>query len=232
MQSTFGVIMLALVDGVPRVLNLRQMLQYFVDAPARGDGAPHAVRAGQGAGARAHPGGAEDRRRQHRRGDPDHPRLGDHGRGGGAAARALRALGAADGRDPQHAAGEADRAGDRAARGGAGRGARAPSPTWRTSWATAARRFQIIKDELQEVADKYGDERRTEILGETGELLARGPDRRRGDGDHRLAPRATSSACRWTPTGSRRAAGAGSTGWRPRRRTGWSTSSWRARTTT
>jgi DNA gyrase subunit A len=32
------------------------------------------------------------------------------------------------------------------------------------------RRFQIIKDEMQEVADKYGDERRTEILGETGDL--------------------------------------------------------------
>ncbi|MDZ7291032.1 MAG: DNA gyrase subunit A [candidate division KSB1 bacterium] len=31
MQDTFGVIMLALVDGVPRVLNLKQMLQYFVD---------------------------------------------------------------------------------------------------------------------------------------------------------------------------------------------------------
>jgi len=31
MQVTFGVIMLALVDGVPRVLNLKQMLQYFID---------------------------------------------------------------------------------------------------------------------------------------------------------------------------------------------------------
>ena len=31
MQSTFGVIMLALVGGVPRVLNLKQMLQYFID---------------------------------------------------------------------------------------------------------------------------------------------------------------------------------------------------------
>ncbi len=31
MQETFGVIMLALVDGVPRVLNLKQVLQYFVD---------------------------------------------------------------------------------------------------------------------------------------------------------------------------------------------------------
>ncbi len=32
------------------------------------------------------------------------------------------------------------------------------------------RRFQIIKDELMEVADKYGDDRRTEIMGDTGTL--------------------------------------------------------------
>ncbi|CAN5827645.1 DNA gyrase subunit A [soil metagenome] len=32
------------------------------------------------------------------------------------------------------------------------------------------RRFQIIKDELQEVSDKYGDARRTEIMGHTGTL--------------------------------------------------------------
>ncbi|MBI4410003.1 MAG: DNA gyrase subunit A [Gemmatimonadetes bacterium] len=31
MQSTFGVIMLALVDGVPRVLDLKQLIQHFVD---------------------------------------------------------------------------------------------------------------------------------------------------------------------------------------------------------
>ena len=31
MQSTFGTIMLALVDGVPRVLPLRKMLQHFID---------------------------------------------------------------------------------------------------------------------------------------------------------------------------------------------------------
>lgn len=31
LQSTFGVIMLALVDGQPRVLNLKQMLQHFID---------------------------------------------------------------------------------------------------------------------------------------------------------------------------------------------------------
>ena len=31
MQSTFGTILLALVDGVPRVLTLRQMLEHFID---------------------------------------------------------------------------------------------------------------------------------------------------------------------------------------------------------
>jgi DNA gyrase subunit A len=31
MQSTFGVIMLALVDGVPRIMDLREMIQHFVD---------------------------------------------------------------------------------------------------------------------------------------------------------------------------------------------------------
>ena len=31
MQETFGVIMLALVDGQPRVLNLKQMLEYFIE---------------------------------------------------------------------------------------------------------------------------------------------------------------------------------------------------------
>ena len=31
MQSTFGVIMLALVDGVPKVMSLKEMLQHFID---------------------------------------------------------------------------------------------------------------------------------------------------------------------------------------------------------
>jgi DNA gyrase subunit A len=31
MQSTFGVIMLALVDGVPRIMDLRELLQHFLD---------------------------------------------------------------------------------------------------------------------------------------------------------------------------------------------------------
>lgn len=31
MQTTFGVIMLALVEGVPRILNLKQMMEHFID---------------------------------------------------------------------------------------------------------------------------------------------------------------------------------------------------------
>jgi DNA gyrase subunit A len=31
MQTTFGIIMLALVDGIPRVLTLKQMMQYFIN---------------------------------------------------------------------------------------------------------------------------------------------------------------------------------------------------------
>src|SRR5207253_10371405 len=31
LQSTFGVIMLALVNGVPRIMNLKELLQHFVD---------------------------------------------------------------------------------------------------------------------------------------------------------------------------------------------------------
>jgi DNA gyrase subunit A len=166
LQSTFGVIMLALVGGVPRVLNLKEMLEHFVEhrheVVVRRTSSSCARR-----GARAHPGGAEDRRRQHRRGDRHHPRLRDHRRGGREAAGALRALGTAVGRHPQHAPGEADGAGDRAAGGRAGRGARhhrRPGGHPRQRGAPP----EIIKDELQEVADKYGDERRTEILGDAG----------------------------------------------------------------
>ena len=36
LQETFGANMLALVDGVPRTLNLAQFIRYYVDAPDRG----------------------------------------------------------------------------------------------------------------------------------------------------------------------------------------------------
>ena len=81
LQETFGANMLALVDGVPRTLNLAQFIRYYVDAPDRGHPPADRVPAAQGRGARAHPArsgqGAGRARRGHR---PD-PALAD-GRGG------------------------------------------------------------------------------------------------------------------------------------------------------
>ena len=74
MQSTFGVIMLALVNGVPEGDEPEGAARALHRAPARDHRPAHAVRPRRGAGPRAHPRGPQDRRRQHRRGDQDHPR--------------------------------------------------------------------------------------------------------------------------------------------------------------
>jgi hypothetical protein len=70
LQDSFGMNMVALVDGQPRLLNLKQMLEYFLRAPPRGRHPAHHLRAAQGARARPHPGrpggGAVQRRRDHR----------------------------------------------------------------------------------------------------------------------------------------------------------------------
>ena len=63
MQSTFGVNMVALVDGVPRTLSLRAGDSPLRRAPARGDRPAHQARAGPARGARAHPRGPADRAR-------------------------------------------------------------------------------------------------------------------------------------------------------------------------
>ena len=47
----------------------------------------------------------------------------------------------------------------------------------------------LMKDELTRAAEKYGDDRRTEITSDEGEFTDRGPDRRRGHGGHHLALR-------------------------------------------
>ncbi len=125
LQATFGVIMLALVPDaatgrlVPKIMPLKDVLEHYVDAPARGDRAACAVRARQGGGARAHPRRAQDRRRQHRRGDQGHPRRRGHADGERPAADAVQAQRAAGRSDSQHAPGQAHRAGDREAGGGA-----------------------------------------------------------------------------------------------------------------
>ena len=124
LQSTFGVIMLALVGGVPRVLGLRDIIHHFVQHR-------HEVVIRRTT--------FELRKAKERehileglkiavdnideviaiiRGSETTAEAGER------AADALRAFGAAERRHPEHAAGAAHGAGDRAAGGGAGRGAR------------------------------------------------------------------------------------------------------------
>ena len=81
MQSTFGVNMVALVDGVPQTLEPQGADRALRRPPARGRDPPHPVRAAPGRGPRPHPRGAADRARQPRRGDRADPRLGRHRRG-------------------------------------------------------------------------------------------------------------------------------------------------------
>ncbi len=102
LQDSFGMNMVALVDGQPRLLNLKQFLEYFLLPPPRGHYAPHAVRTAQGARARAHSRGpgrrAVERRRDHR---ADQGRA-DAARGEGRADGAALALDAGRGDAAAH----------------------------------------------------------------------------------------------------------------------------------
>ena len=53
LQSSFGIIMLAIVGGRPKVLSLRRADRQLHRVPPRGRAPPHRVRAAQGRGARA-----------------------------------------------------------------------------------------------------------------------------------------------------------------------------------
>ncbi len=75
MQSTFGVNMVALVDGVPRTLGLDGDDRAVRRSSARGHRPPHQARAAAGRGAGAHPRGPPHRPRQPRRGDRADPRV-------------------------------------------------------------------------------------------------------------------------------------------------------------
>ncbi len=81
MQSTFGVINLAIVNGQPRVLKLRQMLEVLHRVPPRGGAPPHRVRPPQGARPRTHPRRPEQGDRRARLHHPAHPQRALGGRG-------------------------------------------------------------------------------------------------------------------------------------------------------
>ena len=81
MQTSFGVNMLALVDGVPQVLNLKEALAALHRTPGRGHHPPDAVPPRQGARPRAHRRGPAARARRDRRDHRPDPRLGERRRG-------------------------------------------------------------------------------------------------------------------------------------------------------
>ena len=74
LEQSFGAIMLALVDGVPRTLPLRDILGHYIEHQKEIVTRRTQLRAAQGRGARAPPRGLHHRARQHRRGHQDHPR--------------------------------------------------------------------------------------------------------------------------------------------------------------
>jgi DNA gyrase subunit A len=169
MQSTFGVIMLALDNGVPRVMNLRQMLQHFIDhrheVVVRRS--KHDLEAAQ---AREHIlQGLKiavdniDRVIEIIRASNDTD----------AAREALmsefelsetQARAILDMRLARLTGLEIEKLEEEIAE------VRATIEDLEDILSNEPRRYRIIKDELQELADKYGDERRTRIVGETSDL--------------------------------------------------------------
>ena len=73
-------------------------------------------------------------------------------------------------RDPRHAAASPRRpaSGRRSSTGWPSSSVRSPTST--TSWADESRQRQIVSDELNEIVDKYGDDRRTQIIAADGDL--------------------------------------------------------------
>ena len=164
MQSTFGVINLALVNGQPKVMPLKELLEHFI--AHRHD---IIVRRTQfdldAAEAREHIlDGLKiavdniDEVIKIIRGSADSEEADTRLR------KPVRALREAERSDPQHAARQAHRPRDRQARGRAQggarhdqRAARASSRARRSGWGSSRPRWR-------EVAKDYGDERRTEII--------------------------------------------------------------------
>jgi DNA gyrase subunit A len=169
MQSTFGVIMLALDKGVPKVMNLKQLLQHFIDhrhevvvkrseydlkaakdrehilqglkvAVDNIDRVVEIIRASS---------------------DTDEARsaLMDEFELSEVQAKAIldMRLARLTGLEIEKLQEEIDEV-------------RATIEDLEDILANRDRRFRIIKEELQQIADKYGDERRTEIVGDTTDL--------------------------------------------------------------
>ncbi len=125
LQTNFAVNTVALVDGVPRTLNLRDALVAYIEPPGRGHHPPLAVPPRQGPGQGPHRRGPHQGARPHRRDHRRHPGLGRQaGRPRGAHGRAVRVQRAAGRAHPRHAAVVVDPPRPHQARGGAGQAPR------------------------------------------------------------------------------------------------------------
>ena len=170
MQQRFGINMVALVDGVPRTLSLLELIRHYVDHQrevvtrrtqyelARAEARAHIlegllialdnldaviklIRGLEGPGRRA--------RRPDRRSSSSPP---------------------AGAGDPRHAPAAPDRARGRQDQGRARRAGRSGSSELRAILADEAKVLGLVKEELTEVVERYGDERRTEIAAAEGEV--------------------------------------------------------------
>jgi DNA gyrase subunit A len=74
MQESYGLIMLAIHEGRPRELSLRDLLVEFSESSPAGADAAYSIRAAPSRGAAAHSRGPADRATQPRRGDQANPR--------------------------------------------------------------------------------------------------------------------------------------------------------------
>ena len=124
MQNTFGVNMVALVDGVPKTLSLKELIESLRRSPARGRHPPDPARAPPRRGPGPRPRGPADRARQPRRGDRADPLLAGQRRRARGPDREVRALRDPGAGDPRHAPRAAHGAGVREGSRGARRAGR------------------------------------------------------------------------------------------------------------
>ena len=163
MQTTFGVNAVALVDNVPRTLPLRSIIHNYVQHQREVIVRRSKYRAAQARGAQAHPRGPAHRARQPRRGDRADPRRARPRRRPRRPDRAVRAHLHPGPGDPRAAPAAADRARERRDPARARRHRRADRRAARAARRRGARSSALIKEELTEIRDRYGDERRTQI---------------------------------------------------------------------
>ena len=161
MQTTFGVNMVALVDGVPRTLSLREVIAAYVAPPARGHRPAHEARAGREGAPRARPRGPAHRDRQPRRGDRADPRLARPRERAHRADRALRALAASRPRRSSTCACRSSRRSSPTRSAPSTPTSSSASRSCARSSATRTRVLALIKEELREIAERFADERRT-----------------------------------------------------------------------